>query len=179
MFVKVYEVKNQIKQIRHGESNGNYIAFSLFDQTANEYFKPDLILYKLIKRKNRITVSNERHLTLPFSNTISDVKFIKKNFLLIAGFIEYCTIELSDKKFIVHHYTLHSKSAPFLITNGHSFMKGVNVFFTRYSIFYNNLEKSVDTLSPFIDLSDFNYRFDVNDGINKVVLQTQHSVGFV
>ncbi len=173
-FTEIYKVKNQSKIIRHGDCNGKYLILSLFDQTEKELFKPNLVLLKLTRKNTRIITSGEQHLTLPFSNTIADIKFIKKNYLLIIGFIEYCTLTFKNIKgtkeniYVIHHYTLKSKSAPFTISFGSTSTRDINILFTRHSIFYKDINSSSDELLPLIDLKDFNYSFDIDNGINKV-----------
>ncbi|MCL5028895.1 MAG: FG-GAP-like repeat-containing protein [Bacteroidetes bacterium] len=91
--------------------------------------------------------------------------------LFINGIIEYCTLSLNSQKSLnvddieMHHYSLYSYNMPYRIAAGTSLQKNIQIFYSRKSVLYSNLNNSPPKMFPLFDL---NKNFDVYGGILKV-----------
>ncbi|MCL5031515.1 MAG: FG-GAP-like repeat-containing protein [Bacteroidetes bacterium] len=77
--------------------NGNYIAYSVHPTWNNYQLKHILFISKTKKVGNDLKIVNSHKFVIPFSQSITGVKFLSRNQILITSFLEYGIVDIITK----------------------------------------------------------------------------------
>ncbi len=113
---------NNNKQLS-ADFNNNYLAYSTHPVWRNYALKQQLFISKIREKNGTLKLIKSHKFNIPFSQSISGIKFISENKILIVSFLEYGIVNIISKpgsdfyiKFRHYPFELYNAQNRLLIT---------------------------------------------------------------